>query len=124
MVQSANHRSDFVVPGTSFSGFADYGKIMVGDQAFEFYSDRNVRKNIQIPWTEVEAVLAAVYFKGKYIPRIGIKTKKNGTFMFSARDPKKLLHHINTYVPADRMYRSWTFFEVVRKNLQRRFGKN
>ncbi|MEY8379591.1 DUF956 family protein [Ileibacterium valens] len=120
MVQSINHKADFVVKGTSFSGFADYGQIMVGDQAFEFYSDRNVQKNIQIPWDEVDVVIAAVYFKGKYIPRIGLKTKSDGTFMFSAREPKKLLHYINQYIPADRMYRSWTFFEVVKKNFQNR----
>lgn len=120
MVQSLNHQADFTAKGTSFSGFPEYGNIMVGDQAFEFFSDRNVRKFVQIPWEEVDVVIASVLFKGKWIPRIGIRTKKDGTFMFASREPKKLLHHINTYIPADRMFRSWTFFEVVRKNIERR----
>ena len=109
MVQSINHKADFVVKGTSFSGFADYGQIMVGDQAFEFYSDRNVQKNIQIPWDEVDVVIAAVYFKGKYIPRIGLKTKSDGTFMFSAREPKKLLHYINQYIEIEKNSESCSF---------------
>lgn len=31
---------------------------------------------IQIPWEEVDYVIASVMFKGKYIPRFAIQTKK------------------------------------------------
>lgn len=123
MVQSINHKADFVTKATSFQGFDEYGQIMVGDQGLEFFSDRNVNKFVRIPWDEVDVVIASVLFKGKWIPRIAIRTKKDGTFQFAAREPKKLLHHINQYIPADRMYRSWTFFEVVKKNIQRRKEK-
>lgn len=123
MVQSINHRADFVTKGTSFQGFDEYGQIMVGDQGIEFYSDRNVQKFIQIPWSEVDVVLASVLFKGKWIPRIGIKTKKDGTFMFAAREPKKLLQAIGHYIPHDRMYRSWTIWDVTKKNIQKFFHR-
>ncbi len=123
MVQSINHKADFVTKATSFQGFDEYGQIMVGDQGLEFFSDRNVNKFIRIPWDEVDVVIASVLFKGKWIPRIALRTKKDGTFQFAAREPKKLLHYINQYIPADRMYRSWTFFEIVKKNFQRRKEK-
>lgn len=123
MVQSINHKADFVTKATSFQGFDEYGQIMVGDQGLEFFSDRNVNKFIRIPWDEVDVVISSVLFKGKWIPRIALRTKKDGTFQFAAREPKKLLHYINQYIPADRMYRSWTFFEIVKKNFQRRKEK-
>ena len=50
MVQSLNTKVDLTVNATSFMGLANYGKIMVGDKAFEFYDDQDVRKYIQIPW--------------------------------------------------------------------------
>lgn len=64
MVQSINTKVDLVIEGTSHMGLTDYGKIMIGDKGFEFFNDRDVRKNIQIPWTEVDLVIASVMFKG------------------------------------------------------------
>lgn len=123
MAQSINHRSDFVTQGTAFTGFNEYGQIMVGDEGFEFFSDRNPNRCIQIPWSNVEVILASILFHGRWIPRIGLRTTHDGTFMFAARDPKKLLKACSAYIPADRIYRSWTFFEVVKKNIQRRHKK-
>ena len=42
MVQSRNTTVDYTVKGISYMGLSAYGKIMVGDRAFEFYNDRNV----------------------------------------------------------------------------------
>ena len=50
MVQSRNTTVDYTVKGISYMGLSAYGKIMVGDRAFEFYNDRNVKDYIQIPW--------------------------------------------------------------------------
>lgn len=123
MVQSINHKADFVTKGTAFAGFDEYGQIMVGDEGFEFFSDRNPARCIQIPWEEVELVMASILFGGKWIPRIGLKTKKDGTFMFAAREPKKLLKAIAQNFPPEKIYRSWTFFETVKKNFQNRKKK-
>ncbi|MCF0259033.1 MAG: DUF956 family protein [Erysipelotrichaceae bacterium] len=123
MAQSINHVCEFVEHGTAFTGFNEYGQIMTGDMGLEFFSDRNVEKNIQIPWTEVDVVMASVLFKGKYIPRIAVRTKKNGTFMFSCREPKKLLQAINKHIPKERMYRSWTLWDVIKRNFNRIFKK-
>ena len=118
MVESLNKTIDFATAGTSFHGLTTYGKIMVGDKAFEFYNDRNIQDYIQIPWEEIEFVAASVMFKGKYIPRFSIETKSNGSFSFAAKEPKKLLRAMREYVGADKMLKSLDFITV----LKRKFG--
>lgn len=123
MVQSMNTKIDIAVQGTSFHGLSTYGKIMVGDRAFEFYNDRNLKDYIQIPWEEVDYVTASVMMKGKKIPRYAIVTKKNGSYSFASKEPKKVLRAVNQYVPSDRMLRSLNAFEVVKKRLTSVFKK-
>lgn len=121
MVQSINTKVDLVIDATSFTGLTDYGQIMIGDNGFEFYHARDRRKYIQIPWEEVDVVIASVMFKGKWIPRFALRTKKNGMFTFSAKNSKEVLRAIREYVPADRMVRSLTFFQVIKRNLKNLF---
>ena len=104
MVESLNAKVDMVVDGTSYMGLTDYGKIMIGDQAFEFYHHRDPRKFIQIPWEEVDYVLASVMFKGKWIPRFALQTKKDGTYTFSSKIPRTF------YVRSASMYSQIIWF--------------
>lgn len=120
MVQSINTKVDLVIKGTSHVSTSDYGKIMIGDKGFEFYNERDARKFIQIPWEEVDYVIASVLFKGKWIPRYAIQTKRNGTFSFSSKDPKKVFRAIREYVDPDRMVRSLSFFDVIKRNFKRK----
>ena len=76
MAQSMNTKVDLVIKATSYQGLNSYGKIMVGDKAFEYYNDRNVNDFIQIPWEEVDYVVASVMFKGKKIPRYAIQKNR------------------------------------------------
>ncbi|ASB89184.1 DUF956 family protein [Bacillus sonorensis] len=115
MVQSINTKVDLVMDATAFTGFTDYGKIMIGDKGFEFYNSRDPRKFIQIPWEEVDYVIASVMFKGKWIPRYAIETKTNGSFSFSSKEPKKVLRAIREYVNPDHMVRSLSFFDVIKR---------
>lgn len=123
MVESINTKVDLVIEATSFTGFSDYGKVMIGDKGFEFYNSRDFRKFIQIPWEEVDYVIASVLFKGKWIPRYAIRTKKNGTYTFSSKDAKKVLRAIRNYVEPDRMVSSLSFFDVVKRAVKSRFKK-
>ena len=123
MVQSLNTKVDLTIQATSYLGMANYGKVMVGDQAFEFYNEKNLKDYIQIPWEEVDYVIASVMFKGKWIPRYAIKTKKNGTFTFSTRDNKKTLRAINQYIPSDRLVKSLSFFQVIGRGFKGIFSK-
>lgn len=89
MAQSINTRVDVVVEATSYQGLTNYGKIMVGDKGFEFFNTRNVNDYIQIPWEEVDYVIASVMFKGKKIPRYAIQTKKMEHFHFHQKNLRK-----------------------------------
>ncbi|NFH70538.1 DUF956 family protein [Clostridium botulinum] len=124
MVQSLNTKVDLVIDATAFTGLADYGKIMIGDKGFEFYNSRDAHKYIQIPWEEVEYVIASVLFKGKWIPRYAIQTKKDGTYTFSSKDAKKVLRAVRNYVDPDHMVNSLSFFDVVKRAVKSIFKKN
>lgn len=50
MVQSLNTKSEYVDAATWFRGIPTYGKVLVGDKGFEFYSDNNPNDYVQIPW--------------------------------------------------------------------------
>ena len=116
MAQSLNTKVDLVMDATSFHGMNNYGKIMIGDRGFEYYNEKKMNDYIQIPWEEVDYVIASVMFKGKKIPRYAIQTKKNGTFSFASKEPKKVLRAINQYIPSERLVRSLSFFDVLKRN--------
>ncbi len=113
MVQSLNTKVDFSIKATSMRGLTTYGDIMVGDKAFEFYNERNLRDFVQIPWQEVDRVEASVLFNKK-IARFVIFTKDKNHFTFSTRDNKKTLRAVNQYIPGDRLLRSLSFFDVIK----------
>lgn len=123
MVESLNTKVDLVMDATSYLGLTDYGKIMIGDRGFEFYNDRDPRKFVQIPWEEVDLVIASVLLGGKWIPRYAIQTKKNGTYTFSSKNPKVVLRAIRNYVDPQYMVRSLSFFQVLSRGIKRRFNK-
>jgi len=121
MVESLNTKVELVIKGNSHLGMTDYGQIMIGDRGFEFYDERNARNYIQIPWVEVESVVVSVMFKGRWIPRYALKTKKNGMYSFSSKDPKRVLRVVRQHVKPEKIVRSLTFFDVVKRALR---GKN
>ena len=123
MVQSLNTKVDLVEKATSFLGFTDYGKIMIGDKWFEFYDDRKAKNFIQIPWEEIDCVITSVMFKGKWIPRFAVKTKRDGTFTFSAKDPKKVLRGMREYIGSEKIVRSLSFFQVIKRGVTKPFIK-
>ncbi|MFC6169038.1 DUF956 family protein [Loigolactobacillus jiayinensis] len=122
-VQSINTKVDLVVDATSFMGTAKYGKIMIGDRGFEFFNDRNKRDFIQIPWADLDYVLASVMFKGRWIPRFAMRTKHNGTFTFSAKKTKTLLRGIREHIDPSHMVRSLSFFDVMKRSIGRLFNR-
>ncbi|WP_117168049.1 DUF956 family protein [Paraliobacillus sediminis] len=118
MVQSINTKVDLVINATSHMGVSDYGEIMIGDKGFEFFNKRDARKFIQVPWEEVDYVVASVMFKGKWIPRYAIKTKSSGTYTFSSKDPKKVFRAIREYVEPNRMVKSLGFLGAIKRSLK------
>ena len=118
MVQSINTKVDLTINATSYLGIAEYGKIMIGDKGFEFYNERDARKFVQIPWEEVDYVIASVMFKGKWIPRFAIQTKRNGTYSFSAKKPKMVLKAIREYVEPSHMVKSLSLVDVIKRGIK------
>jgi hypothetical protein len=118
MVQSLNTKIDIVEDATSFLGLTNYGKIMIGDKAFEFYNSRDEKNYIQIPWNEVDYIAASVLFRGKWIPRYMIQTKHNGRYIFSSKNSKLVLRKIRDHIGSGKMFHSLTFFQVIKRGLK------
>ncbi|MEE3393132.1 MAG: DUF956 family protein [Lachnospiraceae bacterium] len=125
MVQSMNTKVDYTCKATSFAGLTNYGKIMVGDKAFEYYNDANVNDYIQIPWDEISYISASVYFN-KHISRFAIFLKQNKQryFSFSARDNKAVLRACREHFPAEKIQRSPSFIESLSRGFMSIFGIN
>ncbi|MCO6538773.1 MAG: DUF956 family protein [Gilliamella sp.] len=115
MVQSLNTKIDLTMKATAFTGLSEYGNIIIGDKAFEFYHQHDPRKYIQIPWNEIDYVIASVLLGGRWIPRYSIQTKENGTFTFASKEPKKVLKAIRVYIDGQKMVRSLGFFDVLKR---------
>ena len=116
MAQSLNSKVDLTIKATSFAGLSSNGNVMVGNKAFEFYNERNVEDCIQIPWDTIDRVEASVLFN-KSISRFVIFINEKTYFTFSTKDNKKTLRAIREYVPADRMLRSLSFWDVLKRGL-------
>lgn len=117
MAQSLNSKVDLTIKATSFAGLSSNGNVMVGNKAFEFYNERNVEDCIQIPWDTIDRVEASVLFN-KSISRFVIFINEKTYFTFSTKDNKKTLRAIREYVPADRMLRSLSFWDVFKRGLK------
>ena len=61
MVQSLNKKVDLTINATSYLGMANYGKVLVGDEAFEYYNDKNVNDYIQIPWSSLSCKVGELH---------------------------------------------------------------
>ena len=112
MAQSQNSSVELTVKATNLAGLTTEGSVMVGNKAFEFYSERNPEDYIQIPWDEIDHVSAEVVGR-KTIPRFAIHTKKNGRFVFSTRDNKRTLRAVREHIGEDKLLRSPDFKDVL-----------
>ncbi|WP_311370477.1 DUF956 family protein [Anaerococcus hydrogenalis] len=117
MVQSQNKKVDLSIKARCLNGFTSDGDILIGDKAFEYYNEKNLEDYIQIPYKEISFVSASVLF-GKKINRFAIHTRENGNFIFTSRDNKKVLRALNTYIDSNKLRRSLSFFEVIKRGFK------
>ncbi len=122
-MQSQNTKVDLVIDGTSFLGLSSYGKIMVGDKAFEFYNSSNPKDYIQIPWNEIDYISASVIFKGRWINRFAIFIKSGQSLSFSSKDNKLLLRTIAKYIKKEKLVKSLSFTDVIIRGIKGLFKK-
>ena len=114
MLSSQNKSIDLTIKAKHLQGFTSSGDVIIGDKAFEYYNEKNPRDYIQIPWTEVNLITAEVIFKNK-IPRFALHTKQNGDFIFTTQDNKKTLRAINKYIPGEKLRRSLSFKDYLKR---------
>lgn len=113
MPQSLNRTADFMIQASWLGGLNAYGRILIGDRAFEFYNDRNVQQFVQIPWENIEYIAASVYFK-KYISRFVVRTTDGIQYTFGSRNSRKLLSRCRRYLPDDKLVQSLSLMQAVR----------
>lgn len=118
MIESQNKSVDLAIKARFLNGLTSDGNIMIGDKAFEYYNEKNSKDFIQIPYKEISYVSASVIFKTK-INRFAIHTKKNGNFVFTTSDNKKTLRAINKYIDSNKLRRSLSFFEVIKRGIKK-----
>lgn len=114
MIKSQNKNIDLSIKARHLQGFTSSGDLVIGDKAIEYYNEKNPRDFIQIPWSEIELITAEVIFKKK-IPRFAIHTKQNGDFIFSTVDNKKTLRAINNYIPSEKLRKSLSFVDYIKR---------
>ncbi|WP_296129806.1 DUF956 family protein [uncultured Anaerococcus sp.] len=118
MVQSQNSRVDLKIKANLLGGLLSRGDLLIGNKAIEYYNERDVRDFIQIPYKEIKLITASVILDKK-ISRFVIHTKANGDFIFNTKDNKKVLRAINKYLPDDKLRKSLTIMDYVKKIFKR-----
>lgn len=117
MVESQNKKVDLTIKARFLNGLTSYGNMLIGDKAFEYYNEKNVKDFVQIPYKEISYISASVILK-KYINRFAIHTKSNGVFVFTTKDNKKTLRAINKYIDSSKLRKSLSFFEVIKRGIK------
>ena len=88
------------------------------DEKLAIDDEKNVRDFIQIPYTEIKMVTASVIFNKK-ITRFAIHTKTSGDFIFNSPENKAILRALNKYLPDDKLRRSLTVWDYVKKKFKK-----
>ena len=111
---SMNKNVDLTDDGTSYMSVGSYGKVIVGDTAFEYFNHQKVADYIQIPWSDVDYVTVEVLSGGKRIPRFALHTKTGIDYTFSAKHPHQVLRAVRKYVAPERMVKTVSSAEKLR----------
>ncbi|WEV44830.1 DUF956 family protein [Streptococcaceae bacterium ESL0687] len=119
MVQSLNTRADYSGPAIAYLGFAKYGKILLGDQAFEFFNDRSLKDNIVIPWSQIKKMEGYVS-KGKVDRRFNIVLNNNSSVSFSSKEAGKILKIARDYLGNDKVVKGHTFLGTILSAFKRK----
>lgn len=121
MAQSLNTKADFSTEGIAYLGFAEYGKILIGDVAFEFYNDRNVEKNMTFPWSSILRVEGDVTKTLKGQVKVGrqfsIVLQNGSKVRFSSKESGTVLRWMRDYLGNEKVVKSPSFLGTFKKCL-------
>ncbi len=130
MVQSLNTKVDYTGKAIFYLGFAQYGDIMIGDKAFEFFDERSAERNSQFPWPSILRVEGTVS-RGKN-PHVGkdfaIVLRNGKKVRFSSHETGKVLKLMREYLGNEKVVKAPNFFTAIKtlrlRNFTNIFRKN
>ena len=94
---------------------------LVGDQALEFYADRNVEDYIQIPWSSVNQIGANVS-RRKVSRHFEVFTDQ-GKFLFASKDSGKILKIAREKLGNDKVVKLPTLLQIIGRKIKNLFAK-
>ena len=122
MAQSLNKVIDIQTTGTSYLSIqGKVGKFLVGDQALEFYSDRNIEDYIQIPWSSVNQIGANV--SGRKVSRHFEVFTYQGKFLFASKDSGKILKIARERIGNEKVVKLPTLLQIIGRKIKNLFAK-
>ena len=122
MAQSLNKTIEFHTTGVSYLGIGGkVGKFLIGETAFEFYSDMNVENFVQIPWKEIEQIGANV--SGRKISRHFEIYTKDSKFLFASKDSGKILKIARQHLGNDKIVKLPTLVQMIVAKIKNLFAK-
>lgn len=120
MVESINTRADLTAEAVAYLGFPKYGKIMMGDNGLEFFSDRNVTDNMTFPWSSIDRIEGDVSRSGKVRRQFYIVLENQVKIRFASKASGKILRLFRDQLGNDRVVRAPSFFGTFTKAFTRR----
>ena len=122
MAQSLNKVIDLQTTGTSYLSISGkVGKLLVGDQALEFYPDVNVEQYIQIPWSSIQQIGANV--TGRKISRHFEVFTDQGKFLFASKDSGAILKIARQKLGNDKVVKLPTLLQTIGQKFKNLFAK-
>ena len=127
MIQSLNTKTSAPFQAIAYIGLGNvYGKLLIGDKAFEFFTDANVSDAIQIPWETIHHVEGVITRQNKISRQFVIVLNKQGNskrqnhLRFSSKDAGKVLKIIREHIGNDKVVKAQTLVSKIKKLLTKR----
>ena len=129
MVQSLNTKTSTPFTAIAYVGLGSvYGKLLIGDKAFEFFNDANVEDAIQIPWDTIYHVEGVVSRNNKIGRQIVVvlnrqgNSKRQNHLRFSSKESGKILKLVREHLGNDKVVKAPTIIRTLINKFTRRKG--
>ena len=129
MVQSLNTKTSTPFAAIAYVGLGSvYGKLLIGDKAFEFFNDANVEDAIQIPWDTIYHVEGVVSRSNKIGRQIVVvlnrqgNSKRQNHLRFSSKESGKILKLVREQLGNDKVVKAPTIIRTLINKFTRRKG--
>src|SRR5574337_776519 len=129
MVQSLNTKTSTPFAAIAYVGLGSvYGKLLIGDKAFEFFNDANVEDSIQIPWDTIYHVEGVLHRNNKIGRQIVVvlnrqgNSKRQNHLRFSSKESGKILKLVREQLRSEEVVKAPTIIRTLINKFTRRKG--